>query len=159
MKTFIESQFSYCPLVWMFHDRTMNKKMHERALRIVYFHYISNFEELLEKDRSFTIHQINIQSLAIEMYKTKHNKNPSFMKNIFVEKRDTGYSLRSNVNQDFESINIHKVHTGEDTLRFLGCKVWPLIPLKIKEANSLQELKNLIRKWKLLKCPCRICKT
>ena len=51
-KSFIESQFSYCPLVWMFHDRTMNKKinrLHERALRIVYFYYTSNFDELLEK--------------------------------------------------------------------------------------------------------------
>ena len=39
MKTFIESQFGYCPLVWMPHGRIVNKKinhMHERALRIVY---------------------------------------------------------------------------------------------------------------------------
>ena len=26
-KTFIESQFSYCPLVWMFCSKTMNKKI------------------------------------------------------------------------------------------------------------------------------------
>ena len=35
MKAFIESQFNYCPLIWMFHSRTMNKKInrtHERAL-------------------------------------------------------------------------------------------------------------------------------
>ena len=34
MKAFIESQFGYCPLVWMFHNRTMNNKInkiHERA--------------------------------------------------------------------------------------------------------------------------------
>ena len=39
MRTFIESQFNYCPLVWMFHNRTLNNKinkLHERALRIVY---------------------------------------------------------------------------------------------------------------------------
>ena len=39
MKTFIKSQFNYCPLVWMFHNRTLNNKinkLHERALRIVY---------------------------------------------------------------------------------------------------------------------------
>ena len=100
--------------------------------------------------KSFTIHQRNIQSLAIEMYKTKHGENPTFMKNIFVEKRDTGYSLRSRLNQDFESINIHKAHTGEDTLRFLGCKIWPLVPLTIQESNSLQEFKKQIRKWKPL---------
>ena len=33
MKSFIESQFSYCPLVWMFHSRALNNrinKLHER---------------------------------------------------------------------------------------------------------------------------------
>ena len=37
-KAFIESQFKYCPLVWMFHGRKINdkiNKLHERALWIV----------------------------------------------------------------------------------------------------------------------------
>ena len=37
MKAFIESQFEYCPLIWMFHSRTLNNKinrLHERALRL-----------------------------------------------------------------------------------------------------------------------------
>ena len=49
MNAFIVSQFSYCPLVWMFHDRSVNKKInkiHERALRIAYKDSCSNFEEL-----------------------------------------------------------------------------------------------------------------
>ena len=39
MKTFIESQFNYCPLTWMFCSRTLNNKinkLHERSLKIVY---------------------------------------------------------------------------------------------------------------------------
>ena len=39
MKAFIESQFNYCPLIWMLHSRTLNNKIHrihERALRTVY---------------------------------------------------------------------------------------------------------------------------
>ena len=39
MKAFITSQFSYCPLIWMFHSRNLNKKInriHERALRLVH---------------------------------------------------------------------------------------------------------------------------
>ena len=38
MKAFINSQFGYCQLVWMFHSRTLNNRInqiHERALRIV----------------------------------------------------------------------------------------------------------------------------
>ena len=37
MKSFVTSQFSYCPLIWLFHSRRLNDKissMHEKALRI-----------------------------------------------------------------------------------------------------------------------------
>ena len=36
---FFQSQLSYCPLVWMYHSRTLyNKinKLHERRLRLIY---------------------------------------------------------------------------------------------------------------------------
>ena len=69
MKVFIESQFNYCPLIWMLRSRTLNNKInhiHERALRTVYSVNLS-FYELLDKDGSFTIHQRNVQSLAIEI--------------------------------------------------------------------------------------------
>ena len=39
MKAFIISQFSYCPLIWMFHSRDLNHKInriHEQALRLVF---------------------------------------------------------------------------------------------------------------------------
>ena len=73
LKSFIESQFSYCPLVWMFCSRTMNRKInqiHERALRLVYQDYSSTFEELLKKDNSLTFHHRNIHQVALEMFKT-----------------------------------------------------------------------------------------
>ena len=56
MKTFIESQFNYCQLIWMLHSRTINNKinhLHERALRIVCSDFKSSFEVLLIKDNSF----------------------------------------------------------------------------------------------------------
>ena len=30
MKVYINSQFGYCPLVWMFHDRTLNRRINKR---------------------------------------------------------------------------------------------------------------------------------
>ena len=57
MKSFIKPQFGYCPLVWMFHGRVLNRKinhLHESSLRIVYRDSISPFQELLKKVHSFT---------------------------------------------------------------------------------------------------------
>ena len=51
MKVFISSQFSYCPLIWMNHSRTLNSKInriHERLLRVVYSDKKATFKELLD---------------------------------------------------------------------------------------------------------------
>ena len=59
MKTFIESQFNYCPLTWMFHSRQLDNKinkLHERALRMAYKNSNLGFQELMDLDKSFCIH-------------------------------------------------------------------------------------------------------
>ena len=70
MKTFIQSQFGYCPLVWMFHSRKLNSRInriHESSLRLVYADNKSPYQQLLEEDNSFTIHERNIQKLSTEL--------------------------------------------------------------------------------------------
>ena len=45
---FVESQFKYCPIVWIFLSRRTNSKinkLHERTLGIVYDDDISNFHQ------------------------------------------------------------------------------------------------------------------
>ena len=52
------SQFNYCPLIWMFHNRALNNrinKIHEQALRLVYQNKNLSFSELLELDNPVTI--------------------------------------------------------------------------------------------------------
>ena len=63
MKGFVESQSAYCPLIWMFCQRSSNARinhLHERALRIVY-NDESTFEDLPKKDNSVSIHHKNIR--------------------------------------------------------------------------------------------------
>ena len=55
IKTFVEPQCNYCPLIWML----------QQALRIVYSDYKSSFNTLLEKDGSLSIYCRNIQILTI----------------------------------------------------------------------------------------------
>ena len=48
LKAFLETQFKYCPIVWMFHSRHTNKKvnrLHERALKSIYDDNISTFDQ------------------------------------------------------------------------------------------------------------------
>ena len=81
MKAFIESQFAYCPLIWMFCQRSSyirTNHLHERALRIVYKDNESTFEDLLKKDNSVSIHHKNIRLLGIELYKVKNNLSTHF---------------------------------------------------------------------------------
>ena len=86
MKSFFDSQFSYCLLTWMFIQRCTNHKvshLHERSLQILYKDYLSSDAELLQKDNSVTVHTRNIQLLAIEIYKVKHKILPNFIREIF----------------------------------------------------------------------------
>ena len=78
MKTFIESQFIYCPLIWMLYSRALNNKLihiYERALSTTFSDYKLSFNQLLDKDSSFTIHPKNLQSLATEIYKYPHGQH------------------------------------------------------------------------------------
>ena len=159
MKTFIISQFNYCPLIWMFHNRTLNNKinrLHERALRLVYGEDSLSFQELLDLDNSMTIHHRNIQRLATEMFKIKNNLSPIPMKEIFTEHINV-HDLRSK--RYWETSKVRTVHYGTETVRYRGTKTWELLPQSIKDSNTLKEFKANIKLWKPTDCACRLCKT
>ena len=70
----------------MFHSRILNnkiKKLHERALRLVYKNENLTFQDLLELDNSVTVHQKNLQKLSTEMYKAKNNLSPLPLQDLF----------------------------------------------------------------------------
>ena len=160
LKTFIESQFSYCPLVWMFCPRKMNDKInhiHERALRLVYQDYTSSFDELLKKDGSLTFHHRNIHQVAIEMFKVKHDLCPPFMKELFTY---VGNENGTRSGDTFARPNVDSVLKGEQSLRSFGPKVWnSMLPDNLKTCESLAEFKNRIKSWTPINCPCKLCKT
>ena len=157
MKAFIASQFGYCPVVWMFHSRMLNNrinKIHERALRIVYKDFSSIFEQLLQQDRYFTIHERNVQVLAIELYKIINGISPDIMKQVIPLKDCNIYSSRFPV----KSRNLHTVNCGTETIPSTWPNIWHIIPTVIKNATTLA-FKRKIKKWKSDLCPCRLCKT
>ena len=159
MKAFIISQFNYCPLIWMFHSRALNNrinKIHERALRLVYQNKNLSFSELLELNSAVTIHERNLQVLVTEIFKVKNNLSPEIMKQVF-DFQEPYYNLRSETSQ-FRRENIKTTHYGIQSVKFLGPKIWVMVPQNIKNCKYLQEFKRLIKGWKPEACPCRMCK-
>ena len=157
MNYFILSQFGYCPLVWMFHSKTLNirkNRLHERALRIAYKDTSSSFQKLLHKDNSCTIHERNITFLAIEMYKVHHDLAHLIMSELFpIRKRSI--NLRSGNN--FLNRNVRTVYNGTNTISYQGPKISASLPTDFKNAISVIELKTKIKSWKPTGCTCRIC--
>ena len=156
MDALINSQFNYCPCVWMFHDRTINSKVNkirERALRIVCKDSGNDFVNNLNS--SITTHKRNLQLLMIEIFKTKNDLSTTFMKDIFSE-RDSYYSLR-NVNH----LQLPKVRTtiyGTENIQYRGCLLWFSLPSFLKDCSTIQEFKRKIKQWNCDSCTCRLCK-
>ena len=157
VNTFILSQFGYCPLVWMFHNRTLNNRInriHERALRIIYQDKNSSFDELLTTDNSYTIHHRNIQTVCIELYKVAYGVAPKIMRLVFPTKPAIQYPWEN----IFQTNNIRTVTWGSESLSYLGPKLWSLLPLHLKKLPTLKRFKPAIRRWRPDNCPCRLCK-
>ena len=56
----IKSQFSYCPLIWMFYSRqsdNLTNKAHERSLSLITNDENRTFETLLQSNKDITVHQ------------------------------------------------------------------------------------------------------
>ena len=53
---------------------------------------------------------------------------------------------------------VRTIYKGENSLKVFGPIIWNIIPNEIKNTDSLDNLKKLIRKWKPTNCPCRLCK-
>ena len=117
LKSFVEAQFGYCPLVWMFHGREINRKInhiHERSLRIVFGDYNFSFKGLLKKYNSVCIHHRNIQNLTAELFKRKENLSNTIMNDAFPT-RVLNYDLRSQTYFFRDTVNTTKF--GLNSLR------------------------------------------
>ena len=157
MKTFLESQFGYFPLIWMFHSRKVNSKINhlqERSLRIVYNDYIAAIEDLLKKNNSFKIHNKNILLLAIELFKVKKGIANPILYDIF-PLRPIDYNLRSQTGFSVSSVNT--THFDLNSLQYFASKVWNMVPLELKNLNYIEIFKFEIRKWEPMQCECTLC--
>ena len=144
----------------MIHNRKLNKKknkVHEIVLRIVYGDHKTSFSELLNTDKSVTIHQRNLQYLLNEIYKVKNGISSTIMNEIFQFFGNPVYERRSGVH--LTSRNSRTVFFGTESIINLVAKLWNMVPENINSSESLNVFKSKIKHWTPNHCPCRICKT
>ena len=159
VNAFFMSQFNYCHLIWMCHNRTKNNKINriqERCLRLIFNDKKSSFENLLDKDKSVSVHHQNLRRLSIEKYKVHCGISPEILINLFPLKQADQYNLRNR--SQFVIPNLKTVNYGFESLRYLGPKIWKTNQSHFKEIVSLKNVKNPIKKVKPESCPCRLCK-
>ena len=108
----------------MFHNRSLNNKinrLHDRRLRITYNYKHSNFEELLVKNNSVSMHHYNIHTLANEMHKVANDMSAEIRNEIFKLRENAHYNLRY-ISQLLVD-PIHSVFNGSESASYLGPKI------------------------------------
>ena len=155
-KGVIRTQFSYCPLIWMFSSRKLNSlinKVHERSLRINSGDNHSSFKSLLSKLKEITIHQQNLQVLMTETCKIINGISPPVMEKFFILRENTD-NLRN-----FQEIFNENRKTGKYGIGTISRRtpfLWANLPNEYKLVTSLHDF-NLKRNTGIAINMCRLC--
>ena len=106
-------------------------------MKLKKIHRILKFKQ---KDQMKPIHQRNVQSLAIEIYKYLHGLSPAILSEVFKVNETIPYDLR--MCNELHARNPKTVRYGTETISFLSPKIWSLIPQNIIDSGSLPCLKK-----------------
>ena len=150
-RSFIMSNFTYCPLVWHFCGVTNNskiEKIQERALKIVYNDYKSDYNVLLTKFGTDTMLQSRLKTMIMEVFKSLKGTNPVYIQNIFTNK-DQPYDLRNSyllIQKKTQTVTF-----GLRTFGYLGSKMWNDLPAHFKDKDisnvEIEVFRSLLKEW------------
>lgn len=158
-KSFIRSNFNYCPLVWHFCSKASNNKMEKlqyyRALRLVFNDFNSSYEALLEKVSMPTLHVNRIRLIAMETFKILHNITPAYLQDL-VTYKDSVYSFRYDKLAEVPRVRTTKF--GKSTFGYEAAWVWNSLPNELRRVEDFGEFRRLVRTWGGNSCKCTVYK-
>ena len=155
-KTFVMSQFNYCPLVWHFcgpGDTHKMEKIHERALRFIYNDHTTDYTELMEKNGESTLYLKRVRTMANEVYKAINDISPKYSKEML--------SFRSKPMRrplDLYVPRVNQITFGYRSYTFEAPSLWNSLPLEIRQAENFKLFKALMKIWIGPNCRCQFCK-
>ena len=146
-KSFISSNFSYCPVSWMFCGKQNSdklQKLQERALRCVFSDYTRPYSDLLKHVNYLSLSALHMRYLAIEMFKCVHGLNPPYLNELFINK-NTPYNLRDS--NRLQQPEYKTVRYGFKSFRYYGSKLWNALPTEVKQSENWYHFKKNITDW------------
>ena len=156
-KSFIMSNFNYCPVIWMFTSKTSLSKLEniqKRAFRFVLDDYQTGYPDLLQNANVPGIKIMVLRYLAIEVFKCVNEISPAYLNDMFTRKQCL-YALRDNSILVRPKVNLTQY--GLKSFKSYGAKIWNILPRSFKADISLNEFKTMIKSWDGPKCKCSVC--
>ena len=81
------------------------------------------------------------------MFNVSTGLSPEIVNELFQFGEEISYELRQR--PQFQIPQVHSVFSGRESLKFLGWKIWALVPNEIKQLESLGEFRNAIKRGNL----------
>ena len=147
--SYISSNFTYCPIVWMFTGKMNMEKLektNKRALRYVVNDDDADYVDICRDQKVLNIHRRCIKTVAVQMYKIKHQLVPQYVQELFT-RRESHYGIR-----DDDLFNIPRFKTvsyGKKCFRYYGSKLWSNLPKEIKDKPSVTCFNDALTVWLL----------
>ena len=154
---FIVSNFNYATTVWHLCGITNSRKiekLQERAFRIIYKDYESNYLTILNKNKTPTLHMQRIKKLLIMMFKVMHNIGKPFTPDFFTL-TTSDYDFRNKNTLVKPNCNTSKY--GIQSFLFQGVDIWNKLPNEIRLLDDLNSFKSAILNWSGPPCSCGSC--
>ena len=156
-KSFVLSNFNFCPLVWHFCGLANTHKierLNECALRFALDDFKVDYQTLLNMTSMPSLYLQRVQSIATEAFKCINNINPPFMHNM-LEEKNVNYNLRND-----SLVLVPKVNTtnyGLHSFRFYASHLWNILPNHIKNCDNVLSFKCALKDWSDIPCSCMMC--
>ena len=148
-QAFIKSNFTYCPVSWIFCGKRNSdklEKLQERALRVVYNEYSMPYRDLLLHARILPLSMLRLKFLGTEVFKSVKGLNPEFLNEMF-QKRNLKYDFRDSNKLHQNDFDTKKF--GFKSYKYYGAKLWNALPPHIKAygKDDLDIFKEELNKW------------
>ena len=81
-KSFIRSNFNYCPVIWHFCSKANTEKRQHRGLKIDFNDYSSSYSDLFNRVNLPTLQLARLRTIAIKAFKYVNDNSPTYIRNV-----------------------------------------------------------------------------